>query len=298
LPRQSIGGAFQLEENDMRKIGVFLALLAFGSFSVSPVMAQGFRIGDHVEAVPFGNDWYPCVVTRGAPNYMVKCTNIDGTTSDYGVSSNRVRPDSGQAAAVMADRWAKRFPIGAHVEAAPYGEQNGYHTCIVLNVKGNGTTIGLYHLRCDMGYETGPAELDVGASDSIRAPAHAVPGVQARPQQSMNPAMATPATRSAATQGDSAGGSVPQGVYECWSSGRANFMLNFSITGTHQYAGANGGSGTFSFDAGSQRITFKGGSLDGVMPQGFYSIYHSPQGRPTVSFRNSSGNEVAFCQKK
>src|ERR1035441_497450 len=102
---------------------------------------------------------------------MVKCTTIDGTTTDYGVSSNRVRSDSGQAAAVMADRWAKRFPVGSRVEAAPFGEQNGYHSCTVLNVKGNGATIGLYHLKCDMGYETGPAELDVGAIDHIRAAA-------------------------------------------------------------------------------------------------------------------------------
>src|ERR1017187_7432242 len=170
---------------------------------------------------------------------MVKCTTINGTTTNNAVSSNRVPSDSKQAAAVMADRWAKRFPVGSRVEAAPFGEQNGYHSCTVLNVKGNGATIGLYHLKCDMGYETGPAELDVGASDYIRAPAHGASGAQARPQGSMNPAMAPPATRPAATQGDSAGGSVPQGVYQCGSSDRADFMLNFSITGPHQYAGAN-----------------------------------------------------------
>src|ERR1039458_984090 len=119
----------------MRKLTSVLALLVVVSSSLPAALAQSFQIGDHVEALPFGNDWYPCVVTRGAPSYMVKCINIDGTTSDYGVSTNRVRPDTGQAAAVMAQRWAKRFPVGSRVEAAPFGEQNGYHLCTVPKVK-------------------------------------------------------------------------------------------------------------------------------------------------------------------
>jgi hypothetical protein len=205
--------------------------------------------------------------------------------------ATRLRADSGQAAAAMAERWAKRFMPGSHVEAAPYGEQNGYHSCTVLSVTGSGATVGIYHLKCDMGYETGPANVDVGAIDFIRAaaqPAASMPargGVAAGAGQVQTP-----------VQG--AGGAVAQGVYECWSSGQANFMLNFSITGAHQYSGANGGSGSFAFDAASKRIAFKGGSLEGAMPAGFYTIYYAPQGRPTVSFRNPSGNEAAFCQKR
>ena len=282
----------------MRKLTSVLALLVVVSSSLPAALAQSFRIGDHVEALPFGNDWYPCVVTRGAPNYMVKCINIDGTTSDYGVSTNRVRPDTGQAAAVMAQRWAKRFPVGSRVEAAPFGEQNGYHLCTVLNVKGNGATIGIYHLKCDMGYETGPAEVDVGAVDHIRAAASAPATTPARSQPAINALQAPPNARPNTPQTGSGDGTIPQGVYQCWSSGQANFMLNFSITGPNQYTGSNGKAGKFQFDPGSEQIAFMGGSLDGVMPQGFYSIYHAPKGRPTVSFRNSSGNEVAFCQKR
>ena len=281
----------------MRKLKTGLGFLVLISAGVPAALAQNFRVGDHVEALPFASDWYPCVVTRGAPNYMVKCTNIDSTTSDYGVSSNRIRPDSGQAAAAMAARWAQRFPIGSRVEAAPYGEQNGYHACTVLNVKGNGATVGIYHLKCDMGYENGPAEVDVGAMDHIRA---ASPLNDGNPAPKPAPASAgqAPSGRTTLAQSGSGAGGVPQGTYQCWSSGRANLTLNFSVTGANQYAGYNGSAGTFSFDATSERIAFKGGSLDGVMPQGFYSIYHVPQGRPTVSFRNSSGSEVAFCQKK
>jgi hypothetical protein len=261
--------------------------------AVPAALAQNFKVGDHVEALPFGNDWYPCVVTRGAPNYVVKCTNIDGTTSDFGVPTNRVRSDSGQAAAIMAGRWAQRFPIGSRVEAAPYGEQNGYHPCTVLSVKGNGATIGIYHLRCDFGYENGPVEVDVGAMDHIRAAPHTTTG-----QAVVAAGQAPSSARTNAVQGGNTGAGVAQGVYQCWSSGRANLTLNFSVRGANHYTGYNGSAGTFSFAAASQRITFKGGSLDGVMPPGFYSIYHAPQGRPTVSFRNAGGSEIAFCQKK
>src|SRR5258708_26271921 len=152
----------------MKTFTTRFALLVLVSAGVPAALAQNFKAGDHVEALPYGFDWYPCVVTHGAPNYRVTCTNIDGTTSDYGVTPNRLRPDTGQVAAEMADRWAKRFPVGSRVEAAPKGEANGYHPCTVLSVKGNGAKIGIYHLKCDYGYENGPIEVDVGAVDYIR----------------------------------------------------------------------------------------------------------------------------------
>src|ERR1035441_3698915 len=124
--------AFCVRRKYMRKLTTRVALLVLVFAGVPAALAQNFKVGDHVEALPFASDWYPCVVTRGAPNYVVKCTTIDGTTSDYRVPTNRIRADSGQAAAAMAARWAQRFPIGAHVEAAPFGEQNGYHACTVL----------------------------------------------------------------------------------------------------------------------------------------------------------------------
>jgi len=91
---------------------------------------------------------------------------------------------------------------------------------------------------------------------------------------------------------------VPQGSYECWAFSQARMLLNFTIQPGGQYTGSNGQPGAFSFDAPSQRITFRGGSLDGVLPGGFYAVYYEPQGRPTVSFRNDQGSEVSFCQKK
>jgi len=92
-------------------------------------------------------------------------------------------------------------------------------------------------------------------------------------------------------------GGVVAGSYECWSNGQARMMLNFTISGGGRYTDSGGKAGSYQFDAGTGRISFRGGLLDGVMPQGFYSIYYEPQGRPTVSFRNAGGSEVSFCQR-
>ena len=75
-------------------------------------------------------------------------------------------------------------------------------------------------------------------------------------------------------------------------------LLNFTASPGGKYVGADGKAGTLTLDASSQRISFKGGALDGAMPAGFFAIYHEPQGRPTVSFRSERNSEAAFCQKQ
>lgn len=142
--------------------------------------------------------------------------------------------------------------------------------------------------HCQSNPSAGVSSIPLASLNGTPAPT----GQAAQPAQPAQPAQTQTA------QGGNGGGTVAQGVYECWSSNRANFTLNFTVRGGNQYTGYNGSSGTFSFDPGTQRITFKGGSLDGVMPRGFYSIYYVPQGRPTVSYRNPSGSEAAFCQKR
>lgn len=93
-------------------------------------------------------------------------------------------------------------------------------------------------------------------------------------------------------------GSVEPGAYECWSSNRANLTLNFTIRGPGQYTGFDGKPGTFTMDAGSGRMTFKGGFLDGAIPRGYTPVYGKPHGHPTVSIRNKDGSETAFCEKR
>ena len=227
-------------------IGVVALVLLIGGAPLAK--AQRFEEGAHVEALPYGSYWYPCVVTQGAPNYRVKCTNIDGTTSDYAVAVSGLRADTGKVAAEMAQRWAGRFPIGSRVEAAPNGEQNGYHPCIVMSVKGNGTKIGIYHLKCEYGYENGPVEVEVGAVDYIRAASSAA-------GSSSNAAIST------------ASATVTLGNYLCstFTGGRLQGVpsLDMSVTGPSSYVDRGGQAGSFAYDANGL-INFTGGSWSGV----------------------------------
>lgn len=92
--------------------------------------------------------------------------------------------------------------------------------------------------------------------------------------------------------------SVAQGDYECWGNGSPRLLLNFKVTGKDRYTNPDGSErGSFAYDAGSGAITFKGGHLDGVMPNGFTSIYHEPKNKPTVSFRSARGSEASFCER-
>jgi hypothetical protein len=91
---------------------------------------------------------------------------------------------------------------------------------------------------------------------------------------------------------------VAAGPYECWANGQARARMNFTVRDGSHYAGSYEGTGTFSFDAATTRITFKGGSLDGVMPDGWYAIYHAVRGRPTISFVSEAGAAATFCEKK
>jgi Caspase domain len=90
---------------------------------------------------------------------------------------------------------------------------------------------------------------------------------------------------------------VAAGMYECWGNGQARTLMNFTVRDASHYAGSYNGTGTFSFDAETTRITFKGGSLDGVLPDGWYAIYHAVRGRPTISFVSEAGAAATFCEK-
>ncbi len=116
----------------------------------------------------------------------------------------------------------------------------------------------------------------------------------AAPVGAIDPPRAADAPKASATP---SGQGVAQGAYECWANGSARMLLNFTITGIGRYKDSAGASGSFTLDPATTRIVFKGGMLDGVMPDGFYAIYHEPQGRPTVSFRSARGSEASFCQK-
>jgi hypothetical protein len=130
------------------------------------------------------------------------------------------------------------------------------------------------------------------------------PGQSAIPLSSLGgtPAQAgssapAPQRPSAPSESAASQSAVVIGQYECWGNGQARPLLNFSVIGNGQYRDAEGHKGSFQVDANSGRMAFRGGKLDGFLPAGYYAMYHAPHGRPTVSFRNSSGMEVQFCQK-
>jgi hypothetical protein len=91
---------------------------------------------------------------------------------------------------------------------------------------------------------------------------------------------------------------VAGGAYECWANGAARMLMNFKVTGDGRYSNEDGNEkGAFAYTADSGLITFKGGHLDGAMPDGFKAVYHENHGRPTVSFRSGRGSEAAFCER-
>ena len=90
---------------------------------------------------------------------------------------------------------------------------------------------------------------------------------------------------------------VAIGSYECWANGRAGMLLNFKITSATAYTDSDDRPGTYSHTPSTTRITFKGGALEGVNPQGFYTIYPEPNKKPNVNFRNATAGEISFFEK-
>lgn len=95
---------------------------------------------------------------------------------------------------------------------------------------------------------------------------------------------------------DNKAGGLPTGAYECWANGEARLNMNFTVKDGGSYAGPDGDAGTYSLDDSTKKLTFKGGSLDGAMPDGFFAEYKAGE-PPTVSFVSGRGSEAAFCQR-
>lgn len=126
-------------------------------------------------------------------------------------------------------------------------------------------------------------------------------GVSSIPLQTLSgttaPAGAMISSANPAAAGQRSAGGVAEGSYQCWSNGQARMLLNFTIRAGGLYSGSDGRPGRYSFDPASQRISFSGGSLENAFGPGYHSIYHAPQGRPTVSIQSErTGGEAAFCQ--
>jgi hypothetical protein len=121
-------------------------------------------------------------------------------------------------------------------------------------------------------------------------------GASSQPLQGL-PGTPAPAGQIAAGPAPTRSAGLVQGSYECWAYNRARGGLNFTIRGGGQYTDSEGKTGTFSFNPADKRVQFKGGLLSDL-GAGFYTIYHEPQGTPTVSMRSTKdGGEVSFCER-
>lgn len=129
-------------------------------------------------------------------------------------------------------------------------------------------------------------------------------GVSSIPLASLSgtPAAGTPAApprapTPAGGAGSPTAGNLARGNYECWANGSPSLLLNFTVLSGTQYKGSDGKLGNYSLDAATGRMAFRGGDLDGALPEGFQAFYRLRQGRPTVSFQSPRGAEATFCQK-
>lgn len=87
------------------------------------------------------------------------------------------------------------------------------------------------------------------------------------------------------------GGKLVPGSYECWNFNRPQLMLNFKLQDGGRYRDYENKGGSYTYDAASGKLAFKGGALDGQS-----TVYEISRGKPKASFRNAHGNEIAFCE--
>ena len=105
-----------------------LLLAAWSAFANDPT----YKVGDRVEALPYGTQWYSCIISQVKMNgatlagYGVTCQKPDGTTMEWGVGStpDYIRPDSGRASAEVSVVRAKAAALAQAGVGAPYGTRN------------------------------------------------------------------------------------------------------------------------------------------------------------------------------
>jgi hypothetical protein len=221
------------------------------------------------------------------------------------------------------------FKPGDRVLASPLMMDSHWDVCIVMEAP-KGPFDG-YKLNCatDPSRETSartvpakwvkeaPALLTLPTTGAKAAPAPAPAPPQPKPQpqapapaqpkpQPQAPAPAQPKPQppvqpqpqpAAPRPPAGAAGAVALGSYECWAFSSPRMLLNFTILSASRYKDSEDATGSYTYDPGTKRIAFTSGLLNGAMPDGFYSIYHEPNGHPTVSFRSRRDSEASFCER-
>ena len=138
-------------------------------------------------------------------------------------------------------------------------------------------------------YEKEAERLLAGTSSATRPskPRAATPPTP-RAAPPIAPAHTTPRTGAA--------GPIERGAYECYAfnGGRLHTRmgLNFSVTGASSYTGVDGKAGSFTLDAGTGAMLFKGGALDGQHAR--YDARNAKH-QSSVNFVNARGERGDEC---
>jgi hypothetical protein len=201
------------------------------------------------------------------------------------------------AAAFATTASAATYQRGDRVSASPTQMDGFWQTCVV--VQGPEGANKVYQLNCSKDPRDTASLMAVpekwmrpAAPASVPAAQGSISGSASRSGPSGGP---SPAPRPVPPASGAAGAVAP-GSYECWAFNSPRLTLNFTVTGPGTYRASDGSNGSFTFDAGSGRVTFTG-YLAEALPAGFSAVYHEPKRRPTVSFRGRSGSEASFCER-
>lgn len=96
------------------------------------------------------------------------------------------------------------------------------------------------------------------------------------------------ALASAVSTPSSAAG-VPEGHYRCEANGKHRMMMDFKVTAPGRYVDSGGKKGTFSLDAKTNKLRFRGGVLNGL------DVDYTPGATAKIDVNSRHGSEAVNC---
>lgn len=82
---------------------------------------------------------------------------------------------------------------------------------------------------------------------------------------------------------------VPEGQYRCEANGKHRMMMDFKVTAPGRYVDSGGKKGTFSLDAKTNKMRFRGGVLNGL------DVDYTPGATAKIDVNSRHGSEAVSC---
>lgn len=82
---------------------------------------------------------------------------------------------------------------------------------------------------------------------------------------------------------------VPEGQYRCEANGKHRMMMDFKVTAPGRYIDSGGKKGTFSLDAKTNKMRFRGGVLNGL------DVDYTPGPASKIDVNSRHGSEAVSC---